>query len=355
MTLAATTRRNDYTGNGSVDTYAYGFKVFDDDDLLVVIADTAGAETTLTKTTDYTVTGVGDASGGNIVLVNSSQAWLDADGDLKTNYHLTVIGNRSFIQDTRIRDNGSFYPNVIEDEWDKELVLLQQLKEKINRCITFQTTSTDSGAQIEESMDGNTGKLLEVNDDEDGFVFSSITADQIVAYAAAAAADAAAAAASASSASGFSASASASASSITVSAAAATASAAAAAASAVAAAASAATATAASGLIIENSHASPYAVVAGTSIPFVAGTIRIKKYIQGSAGPVTSTAVPVIQNGTTEGQELYLVGCSDVNTVTINTADGVDTHGDITLGDNEFALFNWDSGQALWVLVARSV
>ena len=60
MTISSTTDRNDYTGNASTGTYAYGYKIFANTDLVATVRDTDGVETTLTLTTHYTVTGVGN-------------------------------------------------------------------------------------------------------------------------------------------------------------------------------------------------------------------------------------------------------------------------------------------------------
>lgn len=244
MSLAASTRRNDYTGAGTTGTFSYGWKVFDDDDLIVVVADTNGDETTLTKTTDYTVTGVSDDGGGTIVLVDAAQAWLDGNGFLDTGYHLTILGGRTMLQDTSIRNQGPFYPHVLENAMDKLTVLIQQLNEKVNRAITFQKTSTDSGVELKETLAGNSEKLLQVNTAETGLEFSSLTAADLVALAAAASASAAAAAASENAAAGSASDAATSAGAAAASAAAAAVSAAAAAASELAAAASAAAAAA---------------------------------------------------------------------------------------------------------------
>lgn len=107
-------------------------------------------------------------------------------------------------------------------------------------------------------------------------------------------------------------------------------------------------------LTVENSHAAPYAVVAGTTIPFTAGTKRIKKYIQGSGGAVTVTANPRIQAGTIDGQELMLVGCSDTNTVTLDTGNGLIKNGIDVMGDNSVTVYNWDAGQSLWIEISRN-
>lgn len=105
---------------------------------------------------------------------------------------------------------------------------------------------------------------------------------------------------------------------------------------------------------VENSFASPYAVTAGTSIPFVAGTRRIKKYITGSGGAVTVTASPRIQAGTIDGQELMLIGCSDTNTVTLDTGNGTLKNGVDVMVNGSITTYNWDNGQALWVETGRN-
>lgn len=135
MTVASTTNRNDYVGNGAVDTYSYSFRIFADSDLLVTIADTTGVETELTLTTHYTVTGAGASSGGNVALVNGSFDWIDADGDLKTGYSLTIRRVRPLTQLTDIRNQGSYFPEDIEDAFDHLMFVLQQHQDELNRCL----------------------------------------------------------------------------------------------------------------------------------------------------------------------------------------------------------------------------
>ena len=122
MTIASTTNRISYTGNGSVSVYAYTFKIFTDDDLLVTVRNTSGVETTLTKTTDYTVDGVGETSGGNVTLVNASQAWLTG-GNLTTNYVLVIRRVIDLLQSTDIRNQGQFYPEAHENAFDKFVMI----------------------------------------------------------------------------------------------------------------------------------------------------------------------------------------------------------------------------------------
>ena len=64
MTISTTIIKNSYSGNGSTSEFTYGFKVTDEDFIQVIIRSSTGTETVKTKTTHYTVSGVGDAAGG---------------------------------------------------------------------------------------------------------------------------------------------------------------------------------------------------------------------------------------------------------------------------------------------------
>ena len=71
MTVSSTTVKNSYSGNGST-VFAYTFKIFADSDLQVIIRSSTGTETTKTITTHYTVSGAGDASGGNVTFTSGN-------------------------------------------------------------------------------------------------------------------------------------------------------------------------------------------------------------------------------------------------------------------------------------------
>ena len=70
MTLSSGANYNNYTGDGTLDTYSYTFRIIAETDIVITIADDDGEEfDELTLTTDYTVTGVGEASGGRLYLL----------------------------------------------------------------------------------------------------------------------------------------------------------------------------------------------------------------------------------------------------------------------------------------------
>ncbi len=134
--IESATARTTFTGNNTTVTYAYGFKVFDEDHLKVTIRTAAGVESTLVITTDYTVTGVGEESGGNIVLVDANQAWMDAVTNfLDDDMELVITRNIPLLQDDDYANQTDFYPENHERTYDKLLMMIQQLNEQVKRCV----------------------------------------------------------------------------------------------------------------------------------------------------------------------------------------------------------------------------
>lgn len=151
MSLTSLTNRNDYTGNGTTNDYDYTFRIFANTDLLVTVRDPdTDVETTLTLATHYTVSGVGDAGGGQIALVNGAFAWLDAEGDLKTSWHLTIRRVRPLTQTTDIRNQGDFFAETHEDVFDHLVMIAQQQQNELARSLKFPETSTSAGVNVPE-------------------------------------------------------------------------------------------------------------------------------------------------------------------------------------------------------------
>lgn len=186
MALASENSRNTYTGDGTDKVFPYTFKVFVEDELRVVVRDSEGTETLLTKTTDYTVSGAGTKSGGNITLVNAvngltdefgnpyespTQPWLDVDGDLKTGYTLMVRRYRDLIQETSIRNQGSFLPSVHEDTFDQLVMNDQQQQVEIERSVRLPESFnlSDFDPSLPGDMPGSINRTLVTNDDGTAF------------------------------------------------------------------------------------------------------------------------------------------------------------------------------------------
>jgi len=126
MTITTTTARNDYIGTGSAGYYAYTFRIFAATDLLVVIRNTTtGVETPLAYVTDYSVTGVGEGAGGTILLISA----------LQVGYTMAITRVVPIVQDTDLRNQGTFYPQTYEDALDYLTAIDQQQEDAIERSL----------------------------------------------------------------------------------------------------------------------------------------------------------------------------------------------------------------------------
>lgn len=189
MSFSSTNSRNDYTGNNSTDTYNYTFYIFNQADLLVTIRDTSDVEETQVLTTDYTVTGVGSSGGGTIVLTA---------GNLATGYILTIRRVLEITQETDIRNQGSFYPEIHEDQFDRGIMIAQQQQDELDRSVKLPETvdPADFDATLPVDIVGVANITVMTNATGDGFEAGPTAAAISGASASAAAAAASASAAS---------------------------------------------------------------------------------------------------------------------------------------------------------------
>lgn len=176
--LSSVVSRTTATGSDSTATYNYNFRIFANADLLVVVKNTTTLiETTLTLTTDYTVAGVGQAS-GSISLTNSGQVWMDpATGFLANGYIIMVRRVRPLQQNTSIRNQGTFYAAVHEDEFDNLTMIDQQHWDQISRSVRLPETVLSSVFNpVLPTLLGSSpppGSVLQVNATANGWAIGS--------------------------------------------------------------------------------------------------------------------------------------------------------------------------------------
>ena len=153
MTVSSTTTKRSASGDGSNDTFSYNFKIFDDDDITVIIrTDSTGAETTKTKTTHYTVTGVGSASGGNVVFTSGN---IPASGE-------TVVLLRTTAR-TQLTDyvaNDPFPAATHENALDKLTFIVQELEEQIGRSLKVSQTNVIATSEFTADATARANKIL---------------------------------------------------------------------------------------------------------------------------------------------------------------------------------------------------
>ncbi|MEH4965221.1 right-handed parallel beta-helix repeat-containing protein [Escherichia coli] len=118
MTVSTEVDHNDYTGNGVTTSFPYTFRIFQKSDLVVQVVDLDENIITLMLDTDYTITGAGGFTGGNVVLTSA----------LANGYQISISRVLPVTQETDLRNQGKFFAEVHEDAFDKLTMLIQQVR-----------------------------------------------------------------------------------------------------------------------------------------------------------------------------------------------------------------------------------
>ena len=144
MTISSSVAKSGpYNGNGATASFSYGFKIIAESHIAVILTDADAVETVQTITTDYTVTGVGDANGGSVVMVTAP-----ATGEL-----LTLKLNVPLTQEVDLENQGAFFAETIEASFDKVTQIVVQQQEVIDRCVQVDISSGDDPADFLDSID----------------------------------------------------------------------------------------------------------------------------------------------------------------------------------------------------------
>lgn len=130
MTVETTINKSGPYAADSGPTFSYAFKIDADSDLTVTHVDALGAQTVLTLTTHYTVSGAGDANGGSITLTAGGISAYANAGET-----LTLERSVDLKQDRNLSGQASFDPAVHEAGFDKLHMIVQDLNDQLQRCI----------------------------------------------------------------------------------------------------------------------------------------------------------------------------------------------------------------------------
>ena len=150
MTVSSSTNKVSYSGNGSLTTFAYSFKIFDQGDLTVILRAADGTETTQTITTHYTVSGVGEASGGNVVFGSAPASGVT----------VVIIREQPLTQGLDLVPNDPFPAQSLEEALDKVVFMTQKHEEELSRAIKASRTNTLTGSEFTISATDRANKLF---------------------------------------------------------------------------------------------------------------------------------------------------------------------------------------------------
>lgn len=157
MTVASANNRVIYAGSGTTGPFTVNFYFLEDTHLKVVRRSAAGVETTLALTTDYTVSGAGNTSGGSVTTVAA----------VATGQTLVITRNVPYTQETDYVENDPFSADSHEQALDKLTMLCQQISEINDR--TIKLTISNTGITNTDISGISSGNILRVNLAGNGF------------------------------------------------------------------------------------------------------------------------------------------------------------------------------------------
>ena len=150
MTVSSSTNKVSYSGNGSLTTFAYSFKIFDQGDLTVILRAANGTETVQTITTHYTVTGVGSASGGNVVFGTAPASGVT----------VVILREQPLTQGLDLVANDPFPAESLEEALDKLVFMTQKHEEELSRAIKGSRTNVITNSEFTVSATDRANKLF---------------------------------------------------------------------------------------------------------------------------------------------------------------------------------------------------
>lgn len=176
MTISSENRKaGPYVGNGVTTSWPFTFKVFDETDIKILRTSPEGVDEQLTLDSDYSITLNLDQNaspGGTITYPISGNP-------LPAQWKLTGIGDLEYLQETDITNQGGFYPQVIEDALDRNVMMIQQVAEEGSRAIRVAASDDDvTGLELPPAA-ARSDKVLGFDADGNFEVYDIVTATSV--------------------------------------------------------------------------------------------------------------------------------------------------------------------------------
>ena len=150
MTVTSNARRTQLTGNTGTGPFVGGFQI-------VAAADIAVFKNTteLTLTSDYTVSVNGNDFSVTLTGSNNGTALISSDV-------LTIVGNKTIERTSDFVTGGDLLAATLNTSFDDQIVMLQQINEKLSRTLTVSESDTFTSLNI-PAKDDRKGKFLQFN------------------------------------------------------------------------------------------------------------------------------------------------------------------------------------------------
>lgn len=156
MTIGSVYEPVQYTGNGVTTAFTFPYTFYQNSDLIVTLTlISTGVDTLQTINTDYTVTG-GMGSSGTVTMVTAPSSL----------YRLTIARELPYLQSSDYVENQAFPADTLESDFDKSVILSQQLKSRVDLCLKYPDT-----------LSGITNAVLPQPEDGKALVFNGATGE----------------------------------------------------------------------------------------------------------------------------------------------------------------------------------
>ena len=159
MTVSTTTIKNSYSGNGSTTAFSYTFKVFASSEVKVIVrTDSSGAESVRAEgsgSTNYAVTGVGEAGGGTVTFVTAP-----ASGET-----VVILRDTALTQATDYQPADPFPAESHEDALDKLTHITQEIQEELDRSFKVSRTNAITTPEFTDDATARASLLLGFSSD----------------------------------------------------------------------------------------------------------------------------------------------------------------------------------------------
>jgi hypothetical protein len=156
MTITTTQLRKQYDGNDVTTVFAYNYRFDEDSDIVVKLTNNAGATQVQILNTDYTLTGAGGDSGGNVTMTTAP-----ATGEI-----LTIYRSMDLIQEDDFQNQENIYPEAFEDGLDYQMMVIQQINEELGRCVKSDIVDNETGltaSTIEDYIDTKVAESVDAS------------------------------------------------------------------------------------------------------------------------------------------------------------------------------------------------
>jgi hypothetical protein len=130
---------NRYTASGSTTVFTYTFRILSKNEVEVLVDSTVK-----TVDVDYTVSGVGVSTGGSITFLSAP-----ANASI-----VTILRKQTAAQSNTYYLNEPFPSTRVEKDFDRLVMHVQQLKERLDRALTFAKSSTLTAQTVDTPTEG---------------------------------------------------------------------------------------------------------------------------------------------------------------------------------------------------------